>query len=211
MKKSTAIIITGSCSLVLYVFLIYVDGFEMIVEWSRQYEKYEIDELLLVLPVYAFALSIFVLIEQKQLKKTNQDLQHEIAQRKLIENKLKDSEYMLANHLNSTPVAVIFWDFKFKITLWNPAAEKIYGYKKSEVIGKNLIGLLFQETYHDSGDKIIHDLTKNDNSVQRIIVNINNKGEPLPCHWSNTLLRNRYERAVGVASLINRINDNQTA
>ena len=47
--------------------------------------------------------------------------------------------------LNNTGDAVIGLDSARKIQTWNPAAEVIYGYSPSEMIGKDFINLFASE------------------------------------------------------------------
>lgn len=200
--KDYAFIKIGLCSFLIYCVLVYIDAFELLAEWFSRYEKYELDELFLILPVYAFGLSVFVLIRQKKMTRLIQELRHEITHRKLIENKLNEKECLLSNHLENTPIGTVVWDLKFIITEWNPAAEKIFGYKNSEAIGKNMIKLLFKKDSHKVGDEIINDLLNTAGGVKMVTKNMTKTGTLISCHWSNTLFRNKYGVMLGVASLI---------
>lgn len=202
MKKNLGFFIIGFCSLLLYGFLVYLDAFEAMSDFFEKYEKYELDELFLILPVYALGLSAVTLIKQIQLKRANTILRKEISSRKSLEIKLRDSEYLLSNHLKNTPIAAVQWDLEFKIKEWNPAAEKLFGYKRKEVLGKNIMKLLVQENSEKIGRKIVHDLTNSDVGLKTIFISNTKTGKPVLCHWSNTLLRNRFDAMVGVASLI---------
>ena len=49
---------------------------------------------------------------------------------------LRDAKQRLAFHVNEMPLAYIVWDLGFGVVEWNPAAERIFGWKASEAIGK---------------------------------------------------------------------------
>jgi diguanylate cyclase (GGDEF)-like protein/PAS domain S-box-containing protein len=49
--------------------------------------------------------------------------------------------------------AIVIIDTKERITYWNPAAEKIFGYDANEAIGKNLHDLLIPVRYQDAAHK----------------------------------------------------------
>lgn len=204
MKNKSLLAIIFIVSLLIYIVLINVDAFELLVEWTRQYEQYEVDELLLFVPVYALAISILFGVNYLKLKKINKELEEEIANRKATEAKLKNSEYILANHLKNTPLAVVMWDLDYKITEWNHAAETLFGYKKSEVTGQDIMKLLFQENAQKLGKKIVQDLMDSQKGTKIAVKCNTNKNEPVTCRWFNTLLRNEYGRETGVASIINR-------
>ncbi|MGD9569334.1 MAG: diguanylate cyclase [Sedimentibacter sp.] len=55
-----------------------------------------------------------------------------------IKEEIKEKESILNAIINSVCEAIIMVDKKGNITLWNPAAEQIFGYTKQEILGKNL-------------------------------------------------------------------------
>lgn len=60
---------------------------------------------------------------------------------------LADQENMLRSITETAQDAVIMVDNSALVTYWNPAAERIFGYLKSEIIGKNLHDLITPEQY----------------------------------------------------------------
>ncbi len=73
-----------------------------------------------------------------------------ITVRKLAEEALKSSESRLRGITDSALDAILMMDPRGIITHWNPAAETIFGYRKSEALGKNLHQLLVPERYLES-------------------------------------------------------------
>ncbi|MEM2934572.1 MAG: PAS domain S-box protein [Methanocellales archaeon] len=63
----------------------------------------------------------------------------DITERKKLEQRIADSERYLKNIIESTGDAIIALDTRGNIVLFNDGAERIFGYKKEEVIGKNII------------------------------------------------------------------------
>jgi PAS domain S-box-containing protein len=67
---------------------------------------------------------------------------HDITERKAIESELRrQKEYYEALFVNN-PGAVVTVDLYGSVVSWNPAAEKLFGYKQEEVMGKNLDALV---------------------------------------------------------------------
>ena len=58
--------------------------------------------------------------------------------RKQVEEALRDSNEKLAALFQSSPMAIITLDPDGNVTFWNPSAEKMFGWKEKEVIGRFL-------------------------------------------------------------------------
>ena len=71
----------------------------------------------------------------------------DITDRKQLENQLRASEEMFRAISTSALDAIILLDERSKITYWNPAAERIFGYTISEALGKPLDTLIIPEKY----------------------------------------------------------------
>lgn len=80
------------------------------------------------------------------MEKTNL-LQQEIKQLAL-EKKLAEEKYDLIT--SATIDAIIIMTEDGKISLWNPAAEKIFGYKQEEILGKDLHLVVAPKKYHEA-------------------------------------------------------------
>ena len=80
----------------------------------------------------------FVVRSQKTLEK-------EIERRNKIENELRDSEEQIQTIYKNAPDAVIVISSKGNVVKWNPAAEKMLGWKEEEVLGKVLNEIIVPE------------------------------------------------------------------
>lgn len=63
---------------------------------------------------------------------------HDITERKMAENKIKENEALLSTILQTLPVGVFGKNIKrnFEFSLWNKKAEEIFGIKSEDCIGK---------------------------------------------------------------------------
>lgn len=77
----------------------------------------------------------------------------DITARKQIEEELKENEEKLRTITHTAQDAIILMDNEWKISFWNPAAEKIFGYTNEEAIGKKLHMLIIPEKYRDTYQK----------------------------------------------------------
>lgn len=117
------------------------------------------------------------------------------------EKKLRDSQQRLTMHLQRTPLAVIEWDTNFKVTEWNEAAHKIFGYSREEALGSKDIDLLVPDHMSDRARKIREQLIKNEGGLYSISENITKEGNIILCEWFNTPLIDENGEVIGIASL----------
>jgi len=71
-----------------------------------------------------------------KLMEANEQLKHEIEERKQAEEALKESNETLRAIINASPLAIMSIDSNSKVTIWNPAAESIFGWTEHEVLGQ---------------------------------------------------------------------------
>ncbi len=64
-----------------------------------------------------------------------QGLALDITERKQAEDALRQTTQTLQTLIQASPLAIITLDLDFKISLWNPGAERMFGWKESEVLG----------------------------------------------------------------------------
>ncbi|MBD2100554.1 PAS domain S-box protein [Leptolyngbya sp. FACHB-261] len=122
-------------------------------------------------------------------------------QRKQVETALRKSEQRLSLHVQNTPMAMIEWNFDFEITEWNPGAEKIFGYSRSEAIGRNAAELLVPEQARECVDNVRSALITQMGGIHSTNENLTKDGRVIICEWYNTPLMDRDGNVMNVASL----------
>ncbi|MFQ5816201.1 MAG: PAS domain S-box protein, partial [Candidatus Hydrothermarchaeaceae archaeon] len=65
----------------------------------------------------------------------------DITQRRRMEGELRSSREFMKNVLKSSADAIVTTDTNGQITSWNKGAERIYGYKAKDIIGKSVFDL----------------------------------------------------------------------
>jgi PAS domain S-box-containing protein len=63
---------------------------------------------------------------------------HDVTERVKTEQELANTKYLLELIIQSAPAAIYITDSDWHTTLWNPEAERLYGWKAEEVLGKPL-------------------------------------------------------------------------
>ncbi|MEM9026450.1 MAG: PAS domain S-box protein, partial [Verrucomicrobiota bacterium] len=126
----------------------------------------------------------------------------DITAHKQSEARERESQQRLAFHIDRAPLAFIEWDRDFKISAWNPAAERLFGYTREEVLGSDCskINDLENKTpaFIASEGRLEHVRSR----IKHITENITKQGRRITCEWLNTPLINEKQEIVGFASLI---------
>ncbi|MGQ4647598.1 PAS domain S-box protein [Lyngbya aestuarii] len=132
----------------------------------------------------------------------------EITQHKQAQKKLRESQQRLALVVQQTPLAVIEWDTNFKIVDWNPAAQKIFGYKKSEILG-NSAQVLVPTSATDQVNQVLDQLSSITGGTRSTNENLTKDGRTIICDWYNIPLIDPQGQFLGAASMVLDITERQ--
>ncbi|HET7838569.1 MAG TPA: PAS domain S-box protein, partial [Rectinemataceae bacterium] len=131
-------------------------------------------------------------------------INHDETARKSAEVALLASEERLKFHLENSPLAVVEWDSDFVVTQWSLEAERIFEWKKEEVLGRRI----------DQLDLIlVDDLPIVERTMERLVSgrertvvssnrNIAKSRRILDCTWYNSVLLDDKGRMASVMSLV---------
>jgi PAS domain S-box-containing protein len=125
----------------------------------------------------------------------------DITEIKLAAEKIRQSEHKLSLHIQQTPLAVIEWNLAAEIVEWNPAAEAVFGYRKDEVLGQQIVGLLVPESARTAAENEWKDLLSQKVGRHTTYENVTKDGRTIICEWYNTPLESE-GRVIGIASMI---------
>src|ERR1043165_7861167 len=128
----------------------------------------------------------------------------DVTERKLVETAPADDHRRLAFHVENTPLAVIEWDQAFRVLRWSPAAQRLFGWKAEEVLGKRFsdwefvvaedIEAVNQVEQRQNRGQEHHGISRNRNFTKL--------GTILHCEWYNSALYNENGKLVSVLSLV---------
>ncbi len=128
-------------------------------------------------------------------------LVQDITARHEAEERLKESERRLQQQIDEMPTGHIGWDRNFRITSWNPAAERIFGYSSSEVIGRHA-SFLIPEEFRPHVEDVWQRLIDGDKTAHSTNDNLTKDGRRIACQWANTPLRNAEGQVAGAFSMV---------
>ena len=128
----------------------------------------------------------------------------DVTDRKVAEASVLDEHRRLAFHVENTPLAVIEWDQEFRVLRWSPAAQKLFGWKAEEVLGKRYsdwefvvpedLDVVDQVGRRQNQGQELHNISRNRNYTKL--------GSILHCEWYNSALYNDAGKLVSVLSLV---------
>ncbi len=121
-------------------------------------------------------------------------LKNEVLERK----KAQDQVVFQASLLNQLESAILAKDQRGKIVYWNQRAEKLFGWKRAEVLGRPLREVLIPTDQWDNHKKRIAHLAK-DKHWEGDLEILHKKGTLLPVHASSTVLRGDNNEEIGFA------------
>src|SRR5205823_7735705 len=99
------------------------------------------------------------------------------------------------------------WNLDFRVTAWNPSAERIFSYTRQEALGQHG-SLIVPAAYREQVDRVWHELIHpgEGRDAPRARFghndNITKDGRLISCEWYNTPLVDESGRVFGVASLV---------
>jgi PAS domain S-box-containing protein len=127
----------------------------------------------------------------------------DITERKKAEETLREGEQRLKFHAENIPLAVIEWDSNFVVTRWAGDAEKMFGWKTLETVGKPIMNLrMIYERDIPIVEKTMGRLTSGETKVISSNRNITKDGRVIYCTWYNSVLHNEKGKMISVFSFV---------
>jgi len=154
------------------------------------------------LELYGDSLEQLVEERTSKLNEANEQLQNKIVERQRAEEQMLESKEHIVTILNSIGDAVIATDIEGKITLINPVAETLTGWKKEEAVGKPYVEVLrimnglSNEAIFNPTDKAL--VTEKINSLSNDVILISKQGSSFKITVCAALMMNANELASGL-------------
>jgi PAS domain S-box-containing protein len=144
----------GCVCLVAYVFLIYHTHFSPYVRAHR--EAQSIISTAITFPLFAIAVGVVqgkLRVARMRAFDAQEAADSEADQRRIAEAELGSSEEMRQLIVNSSTDAIVALDSVGVVTVWNPNAEKLFGWTKDEMLGRKLSSVILSPA--DEGESLL--------------------------------------------------------
>jgi PAS domain S-box-containing protein len=133
-------------------------------------------------------------------------IQTDITERKKIEEQLRYQ----ANLLENVNDAIIAADLNYRITSWNKAAEKMYGYRAEEVIGKEISEVVKVEIPGLTREQL-RKIIQEKGFWQGEAIHYNRFGEKIYVSSSISIIRDSQGRPIGTVGINRNITEQKKA
>jgi two-component system, chemotaxis family, CheB/CheR fusion protein len=134
---------------------------------------------------------------------------NDITRRKKAEIALQEGEQRLKFHFENSPLAVVEWDSDFIVTQWSREAERIFGWKKEETLGKRIDAL--NMIYTDDIPIVNKTMERLSGGRETMVVssnrNFTKSGAVIECTWYNSVLLDPNGKMSSVMSLVQDITE----
>jgi PAS domain S-box-containing protein len=129
---------------------IYVEPFESFLAWVQRYEKWQVDEIIVISVVLIVVFGFYYSWRnRRQLQHEVAERQRELAERKRIEEELRRSEAHYRAIVTGSPVALFAVDPEGVFTLAEGKGLEALGLEPDKVVGQTIF-----ESYHDASQVV---------------------------------------------------------
>ncbi len=113
----------------------------------------------------------------------------------------KQLQERLQLQIDHMPIGCMVNDAQLCLTDWNLAAEKIFGFTKEEVLGKNPCELITPPAMRPQIRNTFRQLAAGERTVQSVHENLTKDGRTIICEWYNTPLKEADGTVIGMLSM----------
>ena len=140
--------------------------------------------------------------DKDSLERKLAELECSVESYRLVERELRQANDFSESLIETAHAIVLTLDLKANITQFNLAAEKLTGYSKSEVIGKNWFDIFIPDSIREQVRRVFTDVVKRSGEIsshENAIITKN--GVEKIISWSNNIMRGDDNAPVGVLSI----------
>jgi PAS domain S-box-containing protein len=114
----------------------------------------------------------------------------DITERKRAEEAQRQSETRYGFMVDKVPFAIISFDPRYNILEWNRAAERIFGWSREEVVGRNEFELIIPEKNMEEMKQLLDSYAQGSTEIKsNINQNLRKDGTIITCRWQDVIIR----------------------
>ncbi len=129
-------------------------------------------------------------------------LRADLARRRKTEDHLRSAQERWKLTVEQMPLGFIEFSPSMEIVAWNPEAERVFGFRASEAIGRRGFELLVPQSVMPQVEEVWRHLLQQDGGRRSVNENVTSDGRTITCEWFNTPVTDREGRVINVLSLV---------
>lgn len=110
-----------------------------------------------------------------------------------------------------SPLAMVVWDRERRVVDWNRQAERVFGWTREEILGRDFFDFLLPESAIPPVAEIADILLAGNFSSRSINENLTKRGETILCEWNSSVQRDSHGKVASVISLALDISERRKA
>lgn len=134
----------------------------------------------------------------------------DVTDRIRAEQNLQARERRLTTLFEQSPIPTLECDTQLRVKAWNAAAERLFGWTAPEMQDQE-VQCLFEHLDQRGLKAVFQQKILQATQHQAMVRNISKDGRPLYCRWTNAVLQDENNRALGVVSMIEDCTDRDSA
>ncbi len=144
-----------------------------------------------------FSVNQVLKVDEVSTNDHDQEIGHQLAEQDL--KQLQDKLFLL---IEGNPLPLIEWNTAFEVIQWNPAAEQLFGYSKSEVLGCQVAEIIVPESERSQVSKIMELLVEQQTRGKHLSKNQTKNGRVIICEWCHTPIANFDGKVISIVSTV---------
>ncbi len=149
---------------------------------------------------FVAALRREVRVRTARLREANQALEREVAEREKAQRALRETHEALAAVFDASPAAIVTVDREGRVTGWNPAAERMFGWSWSEVLGR--FPPYVPEDAQDEARRLMEEVSRGQVVSSRELRRLRKDGSEIQVLFSGSPLRDPDGQITGMVGIL---------
>ncbi len=141
--------------------------------------------------------SVNQVLKVDEVSRNGQEIENQLSEPDL--KQLQDKLLLL---IERNPLPLIEWNTAFQVIEWNLAAEQLFGYSKSEVLGCQVSEIIVPEIERVQAIKIMELLIEEKVGGNNLSKNLTKHGIVIICDWCHTPITNVDGKVISIVSTV---------